>query len=131
MSAKSVKHTFTLVEALVAAVLLALAAAAIISLLVFHFRFSHFLDQKRVVSQVATSRIEVLCEMEFDDITLADETNVRVNEDGIPTADGAYLRSTTLTTEADGGVTITVRVESPGDSIRTPAVFELVTQRYE
>lgn len=131
MSDCSRKHSFTLVEAVIASMLLALAAAAIISLLVFHFQFSNFLDQKRIVSQVATSRIEVLCEMEFEDITLANETDVRVNEDGIPTAEGAYLRSTTLTTEADGSVTISVRVLSPGDSIRKPAEFELVTQRYE
>ena len=130
MSGYVKKNNFTLIEALIAAGIMTLAAIAIISLLVFNFRFSNFIDRNRIVSQVATSRMEILCQMDFADLSPTTNT-VRVNEDGVRTDDGMYLCTTTLTRESDGGMTLSVKVESPGDSMRSPTEFELVTLRYE
>lgn len=124
-------QSFTMVEVLVSLVLFAFTAAALISLLVFHVRVSNLLDRKRVASQLATSRMEQLNRMEYDEVILAAEENLPLNEKGTPNAEGPYYRTTSFSTDGNGNILMTVTVASAGDSLRPATSFQLVSARSE
>ncbi len=123
-----VRH-FTLMEALVALLLLAMVATAMASLIFFHVRLSDYLDRKRQGAQLATSRMEQLGQAPFEQLLFADEDGVPVNQYGVPNEEGPYYRTSVFTTDADGNVVITVTVESGGDSMRPRATFQLISVR--
>ena len=123
------RSRLTLVEVVIASFLLMIAVLAIISLLVFHIRYSDFLDRRRVALEIATGRVEFLSEIPFNELSAAVENSVRIDYNGALDAQGDYLRDTTIAQHEDGSYLIQVTVTAPGDSMRFEASAGLTTSR--
>jgi len=91
----------TLVELLIAVVLVSLIFAAIGSLLSQSSVYARKLDITYTASYLAERRIELLKRLDFEQIHQAGESNIRIGDDGSEDENGEYLRTTTVTRPYD------------------------------
>ena len=92
----------TIMEVIISVVLIALVVVALFAALTQSAVFSKRIDLIYVASYIAQSRIDALKKLDFDQIDLSDETDVRVDEIGNLDLNGKYLRSTEITADFDG-----------------------------
>jgi len=91
----------TLVEAIVAAALVLIAAVSMGALATQSAVFSRRIDTVYTASYLAQRRIDILNRLDFSQISAAEESDVRINSDGNISADGNYLRTTEITSDFD------------------------------
>ena len=108
------KRAITLVEIMVSVALMALLAGAVVSLLVQNMKMGQAIDYNYVAVNIAKSRIDRIRELRrdkgFSNINTAAETNVTVDRDGTPEANGDFRRTTVITENFDSNSDLT-RVE--------------------
>ncbi len=118
---------FTVVEALLAAVILGLAATAFISLMTFSTEISDLMDRRQTCMQLAVRRTEEIRNRPFSEVDFFVEDTVRINALGVHDANGEYLRTTTLSNRDDVSCHVAVLVASRGGMLRKPTHYELWT----
>lgn len=104
----------TLVEVLVSISLVAVVVVALAAAVTQSSVFSKSIDIVYTASYLAQRRVDTLKRLDFDQISLAEETGIRVDETGEISSNGKYIRSTEVTTSVGGNpyltkVKVTVR----------------------
>jgi len=94
----------TLIEVVISIILIAMVVVALFAALTQSAIFSKRIDLIYASSYIAQSRIDALKKLDFDQIDLSAETDVRVDEMGDTDASGEYMRSTEITPDFDGNV---------------------------
>ena len=116
---------FTITDAIIAVMVVAITAGAFIALSMSSFReLQMSTDYYRAVS-LARNRIERIRLMDFDTILNLSEEEHRVDGNGNAAAEGAYLRETEVTPVTANLVDVTVTVsfpDRPGRGGVTPVV---------
>jgi hypothetical protein len=103
---------FTLVEAVISAMLLALAIAGSYMLIAQTGRLIRGARNHYVAVNVAKSRVERARGFQYSDLWLLRETNLVVDYNGVPLSAGEYRRSTIVNTNYQPNLTlVTVDVE--------------------
>jgi prepilin-type N-terminal cleavage/methylation domain-containing protein len=92
----------TLVEVLVAMVMVGIVVAAVIATFQVGAIISRNLDLIYTGTYLAERRIELLKRFSFESLDVYGENYVRIGGDGNIAADGKYLRSTEITKPYDG-----------------------------
>ena len=92
----------TIVEIIISVILIAIVVVALFAALTQSAVFSKRIDLIYSASYIAQSRIDALKKLDFDQVDLSEETDVRVDEMGNIDANGKYMRSTEITTDFDG-----------------------------
>ena len=92
----------TIVEIIISVILIAIVVVALFAALTQSAVFSKRIDLIYTASYIAQSRIDALKKLDFDQVDLSEETDVRVDEMGNIDANGKYMRSTEITTDFDG-----------------------------
>jgi prepilin-type N-terminal cleavage/methylation domain-containing protein len=105
---------FTLVELMVAIVLLAVGALAVSQVLTQSVAMQTGIELRTTALDVARSYMEVV--RVRDPLTLASEPEVRVDESGAENPSGLFTRALTVTSVSDHLMEITVVVTSPRSS---------------
>lgn len=88
---------FTLTEAVAASVVAGIVLASGMGVLSFYLWNDKMLDDRLSAMSIAQNRIGYLRSIAYDDLALTGEAATKVNSSGVPSADGAFLRSTTVT----------------------------------
>jgi type II secretory pathway pseudopilin PulG len=92
----------TLVEVLVATLLIVVVTVAFLVLLTQSSTFSKHIDQVYAASHLAQRRIEILKRFEFDQLyPYAEESDIRINVDGTVDPNGDYIRTTGVYTQTN------------------------------
>lgn len=103
---------FTLIEAIISSMLLALVIAGSYSLV---NRSSALIRSGRdhyVAINIARSKLERIRNFQYDQLYTLSESNVVVNDSGTPASDGLYRRTTAVYTNYSPGLTkVEVRVD--------------------
>ena len=100
-----------LVEAIVAISLLALCIGGVCAVVMNARQLADMARDRYVAANLAKGRLERARSFSFDQLSLFTESNVVLDESGSPNADGAYRRTTTLTTIMPRLVQVAVRVD--------------------
>lgn len=127
MSAPARRHRFTIVEAITAAFILALAAIAFVSMMTMSNEVSDLMDRRQYCMQLAVKRIEQIRNRPFTEVQHFVEDKVRINELGNLDPDGEYWRLTALSDQQERFCTVSVTVFSRGRYLRKPTEYELST----
>ncbi len=107
------RGNFTFVEIMGATVVAAIIIAAAVALInVVQWGMVHTYRSSRAVS-VADSRIAQLHAAHFIDLPMYEESEVRVNDQGVPSGDGQYLRTTLIGSEVRFSRQVSVEVSAP------------------
>jgi len=108
MKMKNVKlKGITLVEVIVSISLVAVVVVALAAAVTQSSVFSKSIDIVYTASYLAQRRINVLKRLDFDQISAAEETDIRVNEGGDIDSSGKYIRSTEIITDVGGNSYLT------------------------
>lgn len=113
MSLKAkIRQGFTLVEAVVASALLVLVIGGSYSLITRSQALIYSARNHYVAINIARARLERARNFAFDQLPTLTETNVVVNDSGIPSASGYFRRTTQVITNYQPGLTyIQVRTD--------------------
>jgi type II secretory pathway pseudopilin PulG len=123
----------TLVEIMAAIGLFAIALTSVLSLVTSTQSMGQRADKAYNAYNLAKNHVESLRTMSFDDLTVADEDEVRIDVSGVPDDEGEYLRSTTVTTPYDGDaelaqvdveVSYEIKGQVTGDSMKITSVIQ-------
>ncbi len=113
MAARACFHKFTLVEAMIAMAVTAVIIGASVALI-------NVLQWGAVLSErttrgtaIANNRIEQLRAGNYKDLHLRDEFELRVNDQGLPSSGGIYLRTTEIYQPSESYAEVTVQVTAP------------------
>ncbi|MFH1799014.1 MAG: prepilin-type N-terminal cleavage/methylation domain-containing protein [Candidatus Omnitrophota bacterium] len=107
------KKGFTLIEAVVSMLLLGIAVVSMIAALTQTSIFSESVNRAYAVSYLAQRRVDLLKRLDFDLLSSSAENSVRVGIDGNEDPNGAYVRTTEITTNFDDNPCLTkVKVTS-------------------
>jgi Tfp pilus assembly protein PilV len=87
---------FTMVEALVSIVMLALFVVGVTALIVTGREVMDSARSHYTAATIAKNRLEHLQSLGYDDLTLFGENGVLVDASGVPTSQGNYRRTTTV-----------------------------------
>ncbi len=101
------KKGMTLVEAVVSVALIAVVVVSLVAVLTQSSVFSRTVDTAFTASYLAQRRIDVLNRFGFDQLPLAEETDIRIDSDGNIAAEGNYLRTTEVDTDFDDNIYLT------------------------
>ncbi|MFA5204498.1 MAG: hypothetical protein WC708_08870 [Lentisphaeria bacterium] len=105
------RRFFTLPEAVIACAICGVGLASAVTLISFNLWVVHFAEVRMASMQIAKNRLEQVRLLGFSDLPTLAETNVKVNAQGLPAANGLYTRTTVLTGPDDQEcyqVTVTV-----------------------
>ena len=121
------RNFFTIIEALVASFVLAMATVAFISLMTMATEISDLMDRRQNCMQLAVKRVEQLRNRPYNEVDFfAEPDRVRINHLGVSDPDGQYWRTTVL--NRDGIVCpVVVTVFSNGTFLKRPTQYELST----
>lgn len=100
------KSGFTLIEAVVSAVLLALVIAGSYTLLVRSAALIRAARNHYIAMNICKARIERARGFNYYQLSLLTETNLVVNDDGTPLSSGDYRRTTNISTNYQQGLTL-------------------------
>lgn len=88
----------TLVEVLMSIVIFSVLVVSVLSMVIVISGVSKRADYEYTATTIARSRIERLNQMDFALLASANETDTRVNAQGVSDPNGLYLRTTTVGT---------------------------------
>jgi type II secretory pathway pseudopilin PulG len=97
----------TLAEVIISVVLVALIVGSLIAAVSQSSVFSRRIDMVYTASSLAQRRIDLLKRLNFDQLSSAVETDVRVDARGNYDSGGNYIRTTEVTTDHDGNPYLT------------------------
>lgn len=108
----STKQGFTLVEAVISSVLLVLVIGGSYSLVTRSQSLIYSARNHYVAINIARARLERSRDFAYDQLSTLTETNIVVNDAGVPISDGFFRRSTSVTPGYQPGLTkIEVRTD--------------------
>lgn len=115
------KVGFTLVEVLVAGILLSIFIASALAILVQVTRSAKLVRQRTDATTLAWNRLERARNMQFVEIDdLAEGSpGTRVNEAGLPDANGDFMRQTIINLETNGMEVKRIRIEVLPKSVQS------------
>jgi hypothetical protein len=106
------KSGFTLVEAVISSVLLVLVIGGSYSLVTRSQSLIYAARNHYVAVNIARARLERSRDFAYDQLSTLTETNIVVNDSGVPNSTGYFRRSTTVITNYQPGLTkIEVRTD--------------------
>jgi Tfp pilus assembly protein PilV len=97
---------FTLIEAVVSAVLLALVIAGSYTLLVRSAALIRGARNHYIAMNISKARVERARGFKYDQLSLLTETNMVVNDDGSPLSSGDFRRTTLIDTNYQPGLSL-------------------------
>lgn len=100
------RNGFTLIEAVVSAVLLALVIAGSYTLLVRSAALIRGARNHYVAMNIAKARVERARGFNYYQLSLLAETNMVVSDDGSPLSSGDFRRTTLVNTNYQSGLTL-------------------------
>lgn len=104
---------FTLVEVMVAMLVTSIIIGGSVSLINV-LQWGVALSQRTSRgTEIAGNRIEQLHTGDFANLHLREEVDIRVNDQGVPSSDGLFLRSTTINQNSDAHAEVIVTVTAP------------------
>ena len=110
---KGTRNAYTIVEVIVSVAVLAIVMAGAYRIIVQSANLSRSARNHYVAISIAKNRLEQLRALTFDDLELAEELKIRVNERGIPDANGIFLRTTAISDPYYNSRIVLVRVDCP------------------
>lgn len=99
------KQGFTLVEAVISLVLIALVLGGSYALVSQATRGIYLARNHYVAVNISRARIERIRNFTYDQIISLTETNVIVDDSGVPASEGYFRRSTLIDTNYQAGLT--------------------------
>lgn len=127
------KMGFTILEVMVAVSVFGIAISSLLAVYTQAATVSKRSDYAYVAYNLAKNHIERLRASAFSSLSLAVETDTRVNRDGDPDATGEYLRSTSVTTSYASNANLTrvdVSVYYEFRKVKSPQPMSLSTVIY-
>ena len=91
----------TVVEVIISIVLIAIVVVSLFAAVTQSSVFSRRVDLIYTSSYIARSHVDALKKLNFDQVELEEETDVRVDEQGEPDLNGKYMRSTEVVNDFD------------------------------
>ena len=112
----------TLIEVLVATLLLMITGGAILANMLYSMQSSKFIEANHAASSLAADRLEQLAAVEIGDLDdTFDETDTTVTWPGL---DLGFVRSTDVTVNSDGSRTAVVTVKTTDFVMPTKVTFQ-------
>ena len=127
------KSGFTILEVMVAVSVFAIAISSLLAVYTQAATVSKRSDYAYTAYNLAKNHIERLRATAFSTLSLAAETDTRINRDGEPDETGEYLRSTSITTNFGGNTNLTqvdVGVSYEFKKVKSPQPMSLSTVIY-
>lgn len=127
------KRGFTLLEVIVAISVFGVAISSLLAVYTQAAKVSKRSDYAYTAYNLAKNHIERLRASAFSSLSLAAETDTRINRDGEPDEAGEYLRSTSVSTSYSGNANLTrvdVNVYYEFKKVRSPQPMSLSTVIY-
>ncbi len=121
----------TLVEVITSLALISVLIGGFLGLLLENMRAGATIDYNYAAINIARSRMDRIRELRRDkgysNLPTAVETDVAVNRDGLPDADGDFTRTTTITPNFEGKtnltkIMVTVSYKGTGDVATTTII---------
>ena len=92
----------TLVETIVSVILVIMIILSVMGTMTQSSVFSKRIDQVYVATYITQRRIDLLKRLGFDQVSVAEETDVRVDTSGNVSSSGMYVRTTEVETNYGG-----------------------------
>ena len=124
---------FTVLEIMVAVSIFGIAIVSLLAVFTQAMTVSKRSDYAYTAYNLAKNHIERLRASSFSSLSLATETDTRINRDGDPDGAGEYLRSTTVTSNYGGSADLTqvdVQVSYEFKKVKSPQPMSLSTVIY-
>jgi type II secretory pathway pseudopilin PulG len=96
----------TLVEVIVAAALVTVIILSLVATVLQSSVFAKRIDQNYTATYIAQRRIDLLKRLGFDQVSAAEETDVRVDVSGNMSSSGIYARTTEVDTNYGGNASL-------------------------
>jgi prepilin-type N-terminal cleavage/methylation domain-containing protein len=97
---------FTLMEVVISIALMAIIMTSVVGVMVKGRQASASADYVYTAYNIAKNHIETLRTMSFAELSLANETDTMLNEDGVPDPEGMFKRTTIVTTNYTGNANL-------------------------
>jgi hypothetical protein len=102
----SLKNGFTLVEAVISSALLVLVIGGSYTLVNRSQALIYSARNHYVAINISRARLERARDFAYDQLSSLSESNVVVNDSGVPSSDGYFRRTTQVTTNYQPGLTM-------------------------